>query len=254
MVRSRRGDDFQQPVPEELCRAHLNRILSSATFARAEQLRRLVEWLGYRSLGRNVSPPAEKEIGETVLKRQGFDPQTNSLVRKEVSRLRNKLAQYYAREGARERIQIHSAGGYLFRFVWWSQYSRADRSGEGAVPSLLVLPIRSQSGISGHAIRFSEEFLVRLGELGGAQLVSPTTALSYAGRIGDVREFAAECGADLVVEGRLEACGEHLRITLWLVDGRSGRTGRPGRFLGDNLDELVDQAADWVRLQYHLGQ
>jgi TolB-like protein len=119
---------------------------------------------------------------------------------------------------------------------------------------LLVLPIRSQRDFSGSAVGFIEELLVRLGELGGAQLVSPTTALSHAGRIGDVREFAAECGADLVVEGSLETCGEHFRITLWLVDGRSGRTARPGRFVGEDLAELVDQAADWVRVQYHLEQ
>ena len=254
MAHVRKAEDFQQPVPDELCRAHLDRVRLSATFARAEQLRRLLQWLGNRSLGRYAAPPTEKEIGEMVLGRQGFDPQANSLVRKEMSRLRNKLAQYYAREGARERIRMQGGGGYLFRFVWWSQYSREDASGEGSLASLLVLPVRSQPEISGHAIRFTEELLVRVGELSGAQLVSPTTALSYAGRVGDVREFAAECGADFVVEGRLEACGEHLRITLWLVDGRSGRTGRPGRFVGDNLDEIVDQSADWVRLQCHLEQ
>jgi hypothetical protein len=111
MVLGRRAEDFPHPVPEGLCRAHLNRILSSATLARAEQLRRLLEWLGDRSLSRFREPPSEKEIGETVLERPSFDPQTNSLVRKEMSRLRKKLAPYYAREGARERIRIHSAGG-----------------------------------------------------------------------------------------------------------------------------------------------
>jgi len=251
MFRGAKSEALQPPVPEDVCRVHLDRMASGATFARAEQLRRLLQWLGERSLSGNATPPTEKEIGETVLRRKDFDPQTDSLVRKEMSRLREKLTQYYGREGAREPIRVQSAGGYLLRFVWADPPLR-EGADEGGLPSLLVLPVRANLDLNARAVRLVDELLVRLGEQGGVQLVSPTTALSYLGRVGDVREFAAECGADFVVEGSLEASDVQLRVTLWLVDGRSGRTERPGRFAGTDLDELVEAAAVWLRGQYSL--
>ena len=251
MVRGGKSEAFQPAVPEEFCRAHLDRMASGATFARAEQLRRLLQWLGDRSLAGSAVPPTEKEIGETVLRRKDFDPQTDSLVRKEMSRLREKVIQYYEREGARERIRVERNGGYLFRFVWWDPPGR-EAVDQSALPGLLVLPLRSHPDLNERAVRLVEELLVRLGEQGDVQLVSPTTALSYLGRVGDVREFAAECGADFVVEGSLELSAVRLRVTLWLVDGRTGRTERPGRFAGTEVDELVEPAAVWLRGQYSL--
>ena len=251
IVRGVASEALRPPVSREVCRAHLERMASSVTFARAEQLRRLLKWLGEWSLAGNAVPPTEKEIAETALRRRDFDPQTDSLVRKEMGRLREKLAQYYDQEGTHERIRLQSAGGYLFRFAWREEPLR-EAAEECELPSLLVLPIRSPSGLNAQAACLVEELLVRIGAQGGVQLISPTTALSYLGRVGDVREFAAECGADFVVEGSLASCGAQLCVTLWLVDGRSGRTERPGRFAGTDLDQLVEPAAAWLRGQSSL--
>jgi TolB-like protein len=243
MARGVRSEEF--PVPEKLCRAHLERVAASATFARAGQLRALLEWLGGRSLAPAGLPPTEREIAEEVLGRADFDPQADSLVRKEISRLRQKLAQYYGREGARDRIHIHCRGGYLLRFVW------ADRRMEtrGVLPCILILPFRSDAELRGHALDLAEELAVRLGELGRAELVSPTTALSYLGRVGDIRSFASECGADYVVEGSLESGDDYLRATLWFVDGHTGRTERPGRFEGEDSGDIARLAALWLQEQ-----
>ncbi len=234
--------EFGPPAPESACRAHLQRILTSATFARAEQLRRLLAWLGERSLSPEALPPAEKEIGEIVLGRKDFDPQTDSVVRKEMRRLREKMQQYYATEGARERVRIVSTGGYRFRFVWSEESGRSLSSGR---PCVLLLPVRSLPGVAGQAARLFEEVLVRVAEMGTAQLVAPTTARSYRDRVGDVRDFAAQCGADFVVEGDL-ALDTELRLTLWFVDGISGRAERPGRFTGSDVDELAALAGAWL--------
>ena len=235
------------PVPEDLCRAHLEKLRSSATFARAEQLRRLMEWLVFRSLSAGAEAPTEKEVGELVLLRKDYDPQTESLVRKEMSRLRAKLASYYAQEGAHDRIRIHSAGGYLFQFSW-AESADAHAKQDGS-PCLLFLPLRSQPELNEDSGRLLDELLVRLGEHGGTDLISPTTALSYRGRTGDVRAFAAECGADFVVEGSLECRDSLWRATVWFVNGRSGRTDRPGRFEASSLDELALHTAAWLLQQ-----
>lgn len=243
MARGARNEEF--PVPDKLCRAHLEKVAASATFARAGQLRSLLEWLGGRSLAPAASPPTEREIAEAVLRRADFDPQADSLVRKEISRLRQKLAQYYGREGARDRVHIHCRGGYLLRFVW------ADRRMEtrGPLPCILILPLRSDGDLSRHSLALAEELFVHLGELGRAELVSPTTALSYSGRVGDIRAFAGECGADFVIEGSMESDGARLRATLWFVDGHTGRTERPGRFEGENAAELARLATLWLQEQ-----
>jgi TolB-like protein len=235
---------FQARVPEELCRAHLEKVRASATFARAEQLRRMVEWLGSRSLRTDAEPPTEKELGELVLKRKDFDPQTDSLVRKEMRRLREKLSLYYEREGVNDRIRIHSGGAYLFYFSWVECVRAPVQEGES--PCLLILPLRAQADLNEQSTRLLDEVMAQLGEHGGAELVAPTTAFSYRGRSGDIRAFATECGADFVVEGSLDSRDAQLRATLWFVDGRSGRTERPGRFTASSLDDLAVLAAAWL--------
>jgi len=197
---------------------------------------------------RDGVPPAEKEIGETVLGRRDFDPQTDSLVRKEMRRLREKVQQYYAREGARDRVRLISGGGYLFRFVW-SEHTAPVAEQDSASPCLLILPIRSQKDLANHAIRLFEDLLVRMGEQGVAQLIAPTTALSYGARIGDIREFARECGADVVVEGSLTLDERTLTLTLWFADGATGRVERPGRFAAADTDDLGRVAASWLHEQ-----
>jgi TolB-like protein len=62
-----------------------------------------------------------------------------------------------------------------------------------------------------------------------------------------VREFAAECGADFVLEGSLDLCDMQLRATIWLVNGRSGRTERPGRFAAPDAEELARLAILWLQ-------
>ncbi|HXK02191.1 MAG TPA: hypothetical protein VMS37_07295 [Verrucomicrobiae bacterium] len=241
------GGDSRSSVSENVCRAHLQKVTSSATFARAEQLRRLLEWLGTRSLTPDAPAPSEKEIGETVLRRRDFDPQTDSLVRKEMSRLREKLRLYYAREGARDRVRIGHAGGYLLGFAWAETRETAEQGADTVC--LLILPLRSQPDLSEEGLRMTEELLVRVAEAEGAKLVSPTTSLSYAGRVGDIREFATECGADFVVEGRLDLYQTQLRATLWFVSGASGRTEKAGRFAGADPEEVAGRAAEWLRQQ-----
>jgi hypothetical protein len=156
------------PVPDDLCRAHLEKLSASATFARAEQLRNLLEWLVYRSLNANAEPPTEKEVGELALNRKDYDPQTESLVRKEMSRLREKLARYYAREGAHDRIRVHAASGYVLHFSWAEAPNL--QAPEDSSPCLLFLPFRSQAELNETGLRLLDELLVRLGEHGIAEL------------------------------------------------------------------------------------
>jgi len=61
-------------------------------------------------------------------------------------------------------------------------------------------------------------------------------------------------GADFVVEGSLELREAQMLMTLWLVDGHSGRTKSPGRFAGADLEQIVEAAAAWLHGHYSLAR
>jgi TolB-like protein len=235
-------DSFaESPVPEALCRAEIDRVSSGVTFGRADQLRRLLRWLGERSLAHPTLSPSEKEIAESVLGRADFDPQTDSLVRKEMSRLREKLSRYYMSEGDRNPLRISADGGYLLGFEWSGNISR-----EGAKPCWLVLPFRAEAAMLDQAVWVLEELLMNLDEKGRFATIAPTTALSYKGRAGDVRQFAAECRADMVVEGSLRRRREAMEVSLWLVDCQTGVIRRSSRINGADTAELSRLASAWL--------
>jgi hypothetical protein len=90
-----------------------------------------------------------------------------------------------------------------------------------------------------------EELLMELG-VGDLDLVSPTTALGYRGRSGDIREFAAECRADYVVEGRLRRSVAAMEGLAWVIDGQSGLAQRYRRSAGADAAAMAREIAAWV--------
>lgn len=230
--------DCPEPVPVPLCRAHLDKIAGSVTFGRAEQLRNFLQWLGERSLADRPSAPSEKEIAAAVMNRKDFDPQADSLVRKEMSRLREKLSRYYMSEGRQDEIRVTTGGGYLLGFIRPGNVNRGT--------SWLVLPFRSNPEMADHVEQLLEEILFGLYERGKQELVAPTTALNYRGRAGDVRIFAAECRADFVVEGSLRRRDNLIEATVWLVDGQSGHARRSRRIIGSDASDVARLATGWL--------
>jgi hypothetical protein len=225
---------------ESLCRQHLAKIASSVTFSRAGQLRSLLEWIGDRSLAAHTIAPKEKEIASSVLRRKDFDPQADSLVRKEMSRLREKLARYYRTEGASDPVRICASGGYLFSFEPMTSIQQGDAS------CWLMLPLRSAPENAAAGERLMEDLFLELDARGGPRMVAFTTALGYRGRVGDVRQFATECGAGCVVEGSLRQQGQAMEAAFWLVDGHSGRAIKSKRFSAATLPDLASMAGSWL--------
>jgi len=80
--------------------AELQRVLESETFRHSDSLRRLLEYLGQRSLS-DTNGLKEYTIGVEVFhKPQDYNPQEDPSVRVLVSKLRHKLDEYYGTEGA----------------------------------------------------------------------------------------------------------------------------------------------------------
>src|SRR6516162_6900308 len=96
----------------------LERVLSSACFARSEGLSKLLRFLVERQIEGRASELKESLIGVEVYGRKpDYDPKIDSTVRSEVARLRARLATYYANEGRADPLVIElPKGGYVPRF------------------------------------------------------------------------------------------------------------------------------------------
>ena len=107
------------PVNFEQERAELEAVLSSPPFVRAPKLAHLLSYLCERLFAGERSQIKEYSIGVEVFQRgPAFDQDSDSIVRVEANRLRKRLAEYYASEGAGHRLQINiPLGQYVPEFM-----------------------------------------------------------------------------------------------------------------------------------------
>ena len=217
----------------------LTRIESSAPFARAARARQLLRHLCEKTLAGRASEIKESTIAAEVFRRASYDPQIDSLVRVEMSRLRKALDDYYSGEGKSDphRIEIPK-GGYVPVFTAGPGPTRAPRlarrwiaaalfaaclaiaailwkptRGADAMPTLpafAVLPFQALEGGPGaeeSARRVSDDIVTRLSRIGGIRVLSSTAT-------------AQEPHA--VVEGSVSLAGDRIRIATRLRTLRHG--------------------------------
>ena len=104
--------------PDAECHRQMERILQSSTFRNASTLQQLFQFLATRALDAGSEPLKEYAIGvEAFGRTQDFDPKTDTIVRVQMHRLRQKLREYYDSEGRSDRITVDiPKGHYLPRF------------------------------------------------------------------------------------------------------------------------------------------
>src|SRR6266566_2416813 len=95
--------DFQ---PDSV-RSQLERVVNSKAFASSARSGKLLRFLVEGTLNGNAGGLKEYTIGTQALERgDSFDPRTDPIVRAEASRLRTRLALYYATEGLADEVAI----------------------------------------------------------------------------------------------------------------------------------------------------
>jgi hypothetical protein len=109
-----------QPINPEHVNRELERILRSQAFRNAPLLQRFLAYVIQKALEGRAEDIKEYSIATEVLNRSSdFDPKTSPLVRVEARRLRERLSQYYASEGAGDAIVFDiPRGGYVPTFVY----------------------------------------------------------------------------------------------------------------------------------------
>jgi len=145
-----------EPVDLEAQRAELDAVLRSEHFVRAPALAHLLSYLCQKLFAGEAHQIKEYSVGVEVFRRgDSFDQNADSIVRVEANRLRKRLAEYYATEGAPHRLQIViPVGQYVPQFK--SAVARQVEGAPGAQGS-------SRTGVESAAPRLPIQRFFRAG-------------------------------------------------------------------------------------------
>src|SRR4029077_2738331 len=116
--------------------AQVDRLLNSHVLHGSESLCKLLRYLAKHALDHPGAPLKEYQIATEVFGRQtDFDPQVDSMVRVQAGRLRSKLAEYYAPEGAEDPTWVElPKGTYVLTFHHGAPGSARNHSGASVDP------------------------------------------------------------------------------------------------------------------------
>ena len=201
------------PTPQQ-CRDELDRLLTSPDFARAGQLRTLLQWLCLRRLETPTASFTQYDIGTGCLgRKKDFDPHYDSVVRKETARLRKHLEAHYANlpHLPESRIVIQP-GTYLPQ--WFVTAPASPDNGNPGACRLLVLPfdLISPAAERSLADAFSIALMAELAAEPGIEVGPRYLALLQ-------RQHASPHRFHYLLEGVLEPRKDGLHAHAWLVRG-----------------------------------
>lgn len=251
----------------ELVRAQVNRILASPGFVHNDRLSDFLRYLIEQHLEGNAGDLKEALLGVVVFGREpGFDARQDSIVRTEAAKLRNRLAQYYAAEGAADPLIVEiPKGGYsplvrrpelpppptqvmeprrTRRLLWpeailagiaavaaiagWSWFHR------GSPPlRIAVLPLENLNHDPASdylADGLTDELIRNLSVIEGLDVRSRTSSFVFKGKQRNIRDAADQLQADYILEGSVLHEGSKLRINAQLVRARQDSPIWSGRF------------------------
>src|SRR6476661_10726644 len=107
-----------QSSERERCLGQIEKLVNSQVLHGSESLCKLLRYLAEHALDHPGSSLKEYQIATEVFGRPpNFDPQSDSTIRVQAGRLRLKIAEYYASEGADDSIQVEiPKGTYVVSF------------------------------------------------------------------------------------------------------------------------------------------
>src|SRR5215471_8084442 len=271
---------MQSSVAAEPVRKQLDRILSSAAFVRNERLSRFLRFVVQQALDGKTDEVKESLLGIEVFGRvAGYDTRSDSVVRTEAAKLRVRLTEYYASEGASDPVIIElPKGGYTPVFhegqavreiaaiaseaapqrrgKWrWVLAAFAGASllpaaiglsrfaHESAPLPIAVLPLEDTShdpANSYFADGLTDELIRNLSIIDGLAVRSRTSSFGI-GRPRNIRDAGKQLQADYILEGSVLRAGQQLRIDVQLFRVRDDFLIWPGSIDKELTDVLAIQ-------------
>jgi TolB-like protein/Flp pilus assembly protein TadD len=251
----------------EPVRRQLDKILGSPGFAGNDRLSKFLRFVVDQHLQGKAVELKESLVGIEVFgRRPGFDPRHDSVVRTEAARLRVRLTQYYAGEGAGDPVVIElPKGGYapVFRQPeatveatapsrsrlglrrlwlkttlaglalvlaaggwWWVRH-------KSEPIAIAVLPLHNLSEDPGNDYftdGLTYEIIRNLSIIEGLAVRSQTSSLAFKGRPRNVREAGKQLDAEYILEGSVLRSGQQLRINVQFIRVRDDFPLWSGKF------------------------
>ena len=97
----------QLPVAKEQVLEQIQRLIDSELFRSSELQRRLLKYLAEKSLAGEADQLKEYTVGtEGIGKPASYDPRRDSTIRLQISKLRQKVAEYYVGAGQNDPVVI----------------------------------------------------------------------------------------------------------------------------------------------------
>ena len=98
---------------QEQCERQIRKILRSTAFRNASMLQQLLQFLAVRAFDHSAEALKEYTIGVEALNRpMDFDPKTDTIVRVQIHRLRQKLKEYYDSDGNQDPVVVDIPKGH----------------------------------------------------------------------------------------------------------------------------------------------
>jgi hypothetical protein len=102
---------------QEQCQKQVQRILHSSSFRNASMLQQLFQYLAAKAYDHGGDTLKEYTIGVEAFGRPNdFDPKTDTIVRVQIHRLRQKLKEYYETDGIHDPIVVDIPKGHYLPF------------------------------------------------------------------------------------------------------------------------------------------
>ena len=123
--------------------------------------------------------------------------------------------------------------------VIWKKSSTA-KFIAASVNSIVVLPfidMTAEKADQSFCDGLTEELSNWLAQIPTLRVVARTSAFAFRGQGEDVRRIGKELGSSHIVEGSMRRSGDHMRITVQLIDARSGY-----HIWSENFDRPVEDA------------
>ena len=108
---------------------------------------------------------------------------------------------------------------------WAVMQQRSSAAPTKLPTTLAVLPFVDMSAGGGDEYfgdGVTEELIHTLSQVPGLRVVARTSAFSFKGTNADVREIGAKLGVGAVLEGSVRRAGEQVRVTVQLIDAKTG--------------------------------
>jgi serine/threonine-protein kinase len=191
-------------IPSALLAVELERLAASDSFRRSPQQLRLLLYLVEQARAKRGARLKESVLAVEVFGRSAsrFDSDKDTAVRVTVRRLRQRLARYYAGEGAWAAVEISLPVG-----SYQPQFHRRPQNGGAKLPSIAVLPFLNFTGnpsFEAFCDGLSDELTDALARLPGVKVVARTSAFRFRGVVADVRTIGHALGVATMVEGSVQ--------------------------------------------------